>query len=295
MSTSVPQIRALSHSDDQEPALKKQRLEISQEDIAKNIANLIEMETLDDTTTAPSVSLSELEVGTGLHPTDRKQKKKKKRRDPPLPEPCSGADVQYREVRELLGGDVVDSVTEAGNAFQSPFSPTEEVTVTIESMGSGGALSIWIRVYVTHLASSAVGAGLARAPSEKGPWAVVVPVALPGETVRVKIVKNDRMHSCGQVLEVLVADAKTRDDSLVRCKYFGSCGGCQYQVCFPNQSVPLLTDLSKDAHLRETTRTEERCDSESLPDIFMCAICLLWVGVSIDYDIQHYQNRPYPP
>ena len=89
---------------------------------------------------------------------------------------------------------------------------------------------MWIKVYITYLTTFVIGAGLARAPSENGPWAVVVPVALPGETVRVKIVKNDRMHSCGQVLEVLVADTKMRDDSLVRCKYFGSCGGCQYQV-----------------------------------------------------------------
>ena len=139
-SSSIPQIRALSHSDDKEPAFKKPRLEITQEDLATNVENL--MEEL-DATAAASVSLSELEGGTGLHSTDRKPRKKKKRKDPPLPEPCSGADVQYQEIRELLGGDVVDSVTEAGNAFQSPFSHTEEVTVTIESLGSGGALYIW--------------------------------------------------------------------------------------------------------------------------------------------------------
>lgn len=74
------------------------------------------------------------------------------------------------------------------------------------------------------------GSGIGLAPKEKGPWAIVVPVALTGETVRVKIVKNDRMHSCGQVVEVLVPNLELRDDSLVQCKYFGTCGGCQYQV-----------------------------------------------------------------
>ena len=77
-SSSIPQIRALSHSDDQEPAFKKPRLEITQEDLATNVENL--MEEL-DATAAASVSLSELEGGTGLHSTDRKPRKKKKRKD----------------------------------------------------------------------------------------------------------------------------------------------------------------------------------------------------------------------
>lgn len=137
MSTSIPQIRALGHSDGQEPALKKQRIEIVEEDISADVESPADKENLGDAAVA-SVSLSEVEAGTGKLPNAQKMKKRKKRKDPPLPDPCSAADVQYREIRELLGGDVVDSVTEAGNAFTSPFGYRDEVTVTIESLGSGG-------------------------------------------------------------------------------------------------------------------------------------------------------------
>lgn len=77
---------------------------------------------------------------------------------------------------------------------------------------------------------SSQGSGIAVGAEDKGSWAIVVPFALIGETVRVKIVKNDRMCSYGQLLEVLVPNTELRDDSLVQCKYFGTCGGCQYQV-----------------------------------------------------------------
>jgi len=65
-------------------------------------------------------------------------KKKKKKKDPPLPEPCSPADVLYREIRSLLGENVVDEVTQAGNAFNSPYSRGEEAVVKIRMIGSGG-------------------------------------------------------------------------------------------------------------------------------------------------------------
>ena len=65
-------------------------------------------------------------------------KKKKKKKDPPLPEPCSPADVLYREIRSLLGENVVDEITQAGNAFKSPYSRGEEVVVKIRMIGSGG-------------------------------------------------------------------------------------------------------------------------------------------------------------
>lgn len=75
------------------------------------------------------------------------------------------------------------------------------------------------------------------APKDKGPWAVVVPFALPGEKARVRIGKNDRMHSTGEVLEMLTLNTDLRDNSRIQCRYFGTCAGCQYQVSFAIQLI----------------------------------------------------------
>lgn len=141
MSTSIPQTRSLADSEVEGPVLKKQRIEVekaevSMEEVVDEPAHSEQPEIKETT----SVALADVESGTGQIPSALKPKKRKKRKDPPLPEPCSAADVLYQEIRELLGGDVVDSVAEAGGAFQSPFSYQEEVTVKIESLGSGGAL-----------------------------------------------------------------------------------------------------------------------------------------------------------
>ena len=77
---------------------------------------------------------------------------------------------------------------------------------------------------------SYLGSGIALAPKEKGPWAIVVPCALPGEIIRVRIGKWERMHSSAQLVQIIEQNVKLRDDSRIKCKYFGTCGGCQYQV-----------------------------------------------------------------
>jgi hypothetical protein len=50
------------------------------------------------------------------------------------------------------------------------------------------------------------------------------------QTIRVKIVRNGRMVSYADLLEVLKPNETLRDMSRVKCQYFGKCAGCQYQV-----------------------------------------------------------------
>ena len=74
-----------------------------------------------------------------------------------------------------------------------------------------------------------LGAGLGRV----GGWVVFVPFALPGETVRCRIHRNDKNCSHADLVEVLVASP---DRVAPACPLFGECGGCQYQhLAYPQQ------------------------------------------------------------
>ena len=80
------------------------------------------------------------------------------------------------------------------------------------------------------LTCTSSGSGIGLVSKDKRPWVIVVPFALPGEKARVRIGKNDRMHSTGEVLEILTRNPDLRDNTRIKCKYFGVCAGCQYQV-----------------------------------------------------------------
>jgi tRNA/tmRNA/rRNA uracil-C5-methylase (TrmA/RlmC/RlmD family) len=74
-----------------------------------------------------------------------------------------------------------------------------------------------------------MGQGLGRVDG----WVVMVPFALPGERVRVRIYRNDKNFSEGDLVEVLRASPERVEP---RCPLFGSCGGCQYQnFAYPAQ------------------------------------------------------------
>jgi 23S rRNA (uracil1939-C5)-methyltransferase/tRNA (uracil-5-)-methyltransferase len=67
-----------------------------------------------------------------------------------------------------------------------------------------------------------LGAGVGRV----GGWVVFVPFALPGETVRARVYRNDKNCSHADLVEVL---APSPDRVRPVCPLFGECGGCQYQ------------------------------------------------------------------
>lgn len=67
-----------------------------------------------------------------------------------------------------------------------------------------------------------LGHGLAR---DDG-WVVMVPFALPGERVRVRVYRNHKNYSDADLVEVLEPSPERVAPG---CPLFGECGGCQYQ------------------------------------------------------------------
>ncbi|KXN80741.1 tRNA (uracil(54)-C(5))-methyltransferase [Leucoagaricus sp. SymC.cos] len=154
--------------------------------------------------------------------TAPKSKRKLKRKKPDLPEPCSPEDVLWREIKSVLGAYVVEKAIEDGVEFDSPFSLQQEVEVVVKSLSpSGDAVAI-----------------PASDELSKAPWAIILPFSLPGEVVRAKVYRHARMHSVADFIEVVQPNLEMRDDSKVQCRYFGKCGGCQYQM------LPYETQLS---------------------------------------------------
>jgi tRNA (uracil-5-)-methyltransferase len=159
----------------------------------------------------------------------RKARKKKQKHVPP--EPYSNEDVLWRDIIDLLGSDTADKATEGGTDWESPFEYREEVTLVVSKIASSGQSrsSLHSSLEGANICSS-LGEGLGVVPAPKLPWVIVVPFALPGETIKVRVHRSSRMHSFADLLSIEVMNTELRDPSRVKCKYFGSCAGCQYQV-----------------------------------------------------------------
>lgn len=75
-----------------------------------------------------------------------------------------------------------------------------------------------------------LGEGLTIAPAPRQHWVVVVPLCLPGEKIRGRIYRHSRLHSVADLIRVETPNNDLRDSSRVKCRYFGQCAGCQYQM-----------------------------------------------------------------
>jgi 23S rRNA (uracil1939-C5)-methyltransferase/tRNA (uracil-5-)-methyltransferase len=74
-----------------------------------------------------------------------------------------------------------------------------------------------------------LGAGVGRIDG----WVVFVPGALPSETIRARVYRNDKNCSHADLVDVL---KPSPDRVNPRCPLFGRCGGCQYQhLAYPRQ------------------------------------------------------------
>jgi tRNA (uracil-5-)-methyltransferase len=164
-------------------------------------------------------------------PTKKASIKLKKKQKHVLPEPYSPGDVLWRDVVALLGNDIVEHALQHGTEWDSPFGHRDEVEVEVSKLSSNGAHEDVIPLLSgTDNSLWPSGDALAHSPTPHPPWVIVAPFALPGERIRVRVYRSARLHSFADLVEVITPNPDLRDDSRVKCRYFGRCSGCQYQV-----------------------------------------------------------------
>ena len=145
------------------------------------------------------------------------------------------------DILDLIGKSRVDEILSKNQEFERvpPFG--QEITVKIERLSSHGD-------------------GLALTP--QGDRLLAVPFALPGEVVRVLPYASERLYFKSRILELLEPNLTMRDPSLVQCRYFGQCGGCQYQM------IPYAQQLEiKRKVVRRAYANYSRLDASLVPDV----------------------------
>ncbi|KIW06909.1 uncharacterized protein PV09_02578 [Verruconis gallopava] len=84
-----------------------------------------------------------------------------------------------------------------------------------------------IELTVTELSST--GDGLAYDPKTQHTY--VVPFTVPGDRVRAKVLTHQKQEGYSFTDLIAVKEpSENRDDSLIKCKYFSKCSGCQFQM-----------------------------------------------------------------
>lgn len=91
--------------------------------------------------------------------------------------------------------------------------------------------------------------------------AVFVPFALPGETVRIRIVEEHKNFFRANLLEVVKASP---DRIAPRCLHYGICGGCHYQHLSYASQLVIKTDILRD-QLKRIGRIKEPPVNDMVP------------------------------
>lgn len=91
-------------------------------------------------------------------------------------------------------------------------------------------------VEVFELSSTGDGLGM----KEGSEQVYVVPFTVPGDIVKVKVFRHIRRdkQTVADFISV-VKPSPLRDDSRIQCKYFSSCGGCQFQMLDYSEQLKL--------------------------------------------------------
>ena len=117
-------------------------------------------------------------------------------------------DALLKRNRQALRCDEVKENRDAAKTLPEPFTEIDLEVTELSSTGDGLAL-----------------------PGDGSDRVYVIPFTLPGDTVKAKVIRHVRnsKHSITDLIKVL-APSPDRDDTLIKCPYFASCSGCQFQM-----------------------------------------------------------------
>lgn len=167
----------------------------------------------------PTRKLSDSITDSQQQPPVKKPKKvkKKKFKEPPV-DPISAEGILLTNIKELLKEKEIpeeDVINDMQEFFERPKGQPhpEHGPVAVDIVGL-----------------SSTGDGLALHRMDNGKLQViVVPFTLVGDKVEAKVYKTFKYYFQADFVKV-ITPSDMRDDSLIKCKYFQSCSGCQYQM-----------------------------------------------------------------
>lgn len=180
----------------------------------------------------------------------RPSKRQRIRKEKPIKE-GSHDEVLLADVRALFAAQkLTDNTLTSNSTIHATTAATSETLLsqneTNEQNGSvekeseeGGADDIlpapFTEIDVRVLELSSTGDGLAKHGNSDQIY--VVPFAAPGDIVKVKVIRhNERDHYSLADFVRVVTPGPLRDDNRINCKYFSTCGGCQFQMMdYPTQ------------------------------------------------------------
>lgn len=133
---------------------------------------------------------------------DNKRKAKKKPIEPGSSEEILDVDIKGLLSRINLSSENVP-IGASNSDLPTPYSTIELNVSDLSSTGEG------LAIHNNHV--------------------YIVPFALAGEKVEAKVRYHNDTHSMTELIKV-ITPSPDRDESLVSCKYFGTCSGCQFQM-----------------------------------------------------------------
>jgi len=147
----------------------------------------------------------------------RSPKRQRTKKEKPVKE-GSSQEVLLADISALLAAQKLTTI---------PRCPSEGALKIKDALDSLPAPFTEIDVKVVDISST--GDGLALSSSSNQVY--VVPFAVPGDTVRVKVIRHlmEEHHSITDFLRV-IEPSPLRDDNRIGCKYFAKCSGCQFQM-----------------------------------------------------------------
>ncbi|CDO71719.1 hypothetical protein BN946_scf184920.g3 [Trametes cinnabarina] len=202
-------------------------------------------------------------------PAKQPKKHKNKKNARRAPEPYSHDDILTREVIALLGQENADAAKAQKLDWDPPFEQSQELELTVSCL------------------SPSTGNSLSIATANERRWVIVTPLSLPGERIRVRVYRHSQLHSHADLLEVIEPNPEWRDMSLVRCKYFGKCAGCQYQMLPYEKQLDLKRQTVVEAY-----RNYSNIPSNLVPEIGAT------IGSPLQYGYRtkltpHFQRPPF--
>lgn len=150
----------------------------------------------------------------------------------------SAEEVLLAEVQAMLASQSLEDENSSTGAHDTAASdkaplpePQSEIEVTVASLSS-------------------TGDGIAHAAGSQHIY--VVPFVVPGDKALIRVVRHNYLPSADRTstpayttadLVKVVSPSPSRDNSLIRCRYFGTCSGCQFQMLPYEQQLAIKRDV----------------------------------------------------